>query len=208
MRSQAAKSPRRKPKQARAQETMEILLEAAARVLRDHGYAHATTNRIAEAAGVSVGTVYEYFANKDAVFDRLIARELDALVAAFEAQGAGADLDLETSLLRLVEAGLGAMRFGPELFRALESVPGAAFRSRLGDARATVVALVSRLLEAHRREVKVADLDLAAFLIVSAVEGIGANLHSSQLDARLASEITSLVTRYLQGSTTTGVPGG
>ena len=43
------------------------------------------TNRIAEAAGVGVGTVYEYFADKEAVFDALIRRELAALVSAVEA---------------------------------------------------------------------------------------------------------------------------
>jgi len=190
---------RRKPKQARARETLDTLLEGAAQVLRQHGYARATTNRIAEAAGVSVGTVYEYFPDKDAVFAAVIDRELDSLVAAFEAQGVGAELELEDALLRLVEAGLRAMRFGPELFRALEAVPGATFRRRLGVAREVVVALVSRLLEAHRREVTVADLDLAAFLVVSAVEGIGANLRSSQLDERLPVEITRLVSRYLRG---------
>jgi len=200
MGSRSSNLLRRKPKQARAQETLDALLEGAAQVLRRHGYARATTNRIAEATGVSVGTVYEYFPDKDAIFAALIDRELDSLVAAFEAQGVGAELDLEAALLQLVEAGLRAMRFGPELFRALAAVPGATFRRRLGAAREAVVALVSRLLEAHRREVNVADLDLAAFLVVSAVEGIGANLQSSQLDERLPVEITRLVSRYLRGS--------
>lgn len=198
MRDRSSKLPRRKPKQARALETLDTLLEGAAQVLEQRGYARATTNRIADAAGVSVGTVYEYFPDKDALFAALIDRELDALVAAFEAQGVGAELDLEAALLRLVEAGLRAMRFGPELFRALEAVPGATFRRRLGEAREVVVALVAQLLEAHRREVTVSDLDLAAFLVVSAVEGIGANLRSTQLDARLPIEITRLVTCYLK----------
>jgi AcrR family transcriptional regulator len=57
-----SKRPRRKAKQERARKTVEALLEAAARVLRQRGYSAATTNRIADAAGVSVGTLYEYFA--------------------------------------------------------------------------------------------------------------------------------------------------
>ena len=52
MPGKGSKPPRRQPKQARALQTIEVVLEAAARVLREHGYARATTNRIAEQAGV------------------------------------------------------------------------------------------------------------------------------------------------------------
>ncbi len=55
--------PRRKAKQERARETIEIVIEAAARVLLREGYARASTNRIAETAGVSVGTIYQYFSD-------------------------------------------------------------------------------------------------------------------------------------------------
>lgn len=64
---------------------METILDAAARVFERHGYARGTTNRIAQRAGVSVGSVYEYFPNKDAIVVALAERELDreqeALVA-------------------------------------------------------------------------------------------------------------------------------
>ncbi|TFG96409.1 MAG: TetR/AcrR family transcriptional regulator [Myxococcales bacterium] len=59
-----SKRPRRKAKQERSRQTVRALLEAAARVLEVHGYAAATTNRIAESAGASVGTRYEHFPNK------------------------------------------------------------------------------------------------------------------------------------------------
>lgn len=200
MPSSRGKSPRRKPKQARAHDTVEVLLDAAARVLRQRGYAGATTNRIAEDAGVSVGSVYEYFANKDAVFDALIRRELAALVTAFREQDLGHDLPLEAALLGLIQAGMNAMRQGPELFRALEAVPGATFRRQLANGRRIVIALVKQLLELHRDELRVTDLDLAAFIVVSAVQGVGANATSRDFDARLARELSSLVTSYLTGS--------
>jgi AcrR family transcriptional regulator len=201
MPSNRAKSPRRKPKQARAHDTVEVILEAAARVLSRYGYASATTNRIADVAGVGVGTVYEYFANKDTVFEALIRREIDALVTVFAEQGAAEDIDLEAALGRLITAGMGAMRHGPELIRALESVPGAAFRQQLAGARQVVIDQIQRLLEAHRQELGVEDLDLAAFIVVCAVEGVGANASSRDFDGRLARELTALATRYLTGST-------
>ena len=66
---------RRRAKQGRSQATVDAILEASARVLMRHEYAASTTNRIAEVAGVSVGTLYQYFRNKDEVFDALILRE-------------------------------------------------------------------------------------------------------------------------------------
>ena len=90
----SSKRPRRKANQARSRRTVELLLEAAARVLIKRGYSLASTNRIAEAAGVSVGTLYEYFADKEAVFDALIQREIEALVAAIRYADLRADASL------------------------------------------------------------------------------------------------------------------
>jgi hypothetical protein len=89
------------------------------------------------------------------------------------------------------------MRFGPELFRALEQVPDATFRRRLGRARSVVIQAVKDVLEKHRPELAVDDLDLAAFIVVSAAEGIGANATSEMFDERLRLEVTDLVRRYL-----------
>lgn len=194
-----AKSPRRKPKQARAQQTIRVILEGAARVLRARGYAGATTNRIAAEAGVSVGTVYEYFASKDEVFDALIAREIGAVVTAFQAQRVDASAGLEAAIGGLIAAGMSALRHGPEMIRMLEAVPGASFRRQLVGAREIVVRLVRDLLEAHRDTLRVAELDLAAFIVVSAVEGVAANADSSVFDERLARELASLVLGYLTG---------
>jgi AcrR family transcriptional regulator len=65
---------RKKPRQARSVATVGILLDAAALVLVDEGYERATTNRIAERAGVSIGSLYQYFPNRDALFGALHGR--------------------------------------------------------------------------------------------------------------------------------------
>jgi AcrR family transcriptional regulator len=66
MSAAARLSPRARPSQARSRDTVEALLQAAAQVFECHGYAAGTTNRIAERAGVSIGSLYQYFPNKDA----------------------------------------------------------------------------------------------------------------------------------------------
>lgn len=72
-----AQTRRRRPSQQRSQLTVDAIVEAAAQVFEYHGYAAGTTNRIAERAGVSIGTLYQYFDDKGAVlaavFDRHFA---------------------------------------------------------------------------------------------------------------------------------------
>ncbi len=62
---------RRQPRQRRAQQTVEIVLQGAVRVLGREGVDGVTTNRIAEAAGVSIGSLYQYFPDKHAIFEAL-----------------------------------------------------------------------------------------------------------------------------------------
>ncbi len=199
-----ANRPRRKAKQERSRETVEIILEAAARVLLDQGYGLATTNRIAKKAGVSVGTLYEYFANKEGVFDALIQNEISSLVGAFSGEMQNPTAPVDETISRLLLAGMAAMRFGPELFRSLEQVPNASFRRHLADARQLVLRFVKQLLEDHREELRVTDLDLAAFMVVSAAEGVAANATSEFFDERLAQEIAVLLKVYLTGAETGG----
>jgi AcrR family transcriptional regulator len=68
---------RREPKQRRARETVEAVLDAVVRVLKKHGVDGVTTNRIADAAGVSIGSVYQYFPDKRAIFTALHDRHVE-----------------------------------------------------------------------------------------------------------------------------------
>ena len=81
--------PRKWPRQARSRATFDALLDATARILERDGYAALTTNRIAERAGASVGTLYEYFPDADTMVALLAAREigrvLDVLESSMEA---------------------------------------------------------------------------------------------------------------------------
>ena len=69
---------RRIPRQARAAGTVALVLEAAAQILETRGLAGFTTNAVAERAGVSIGTLYQYFADKNAILISLAKREMQA----------------------------------------------------------------------------------------------------------------------------------
>lgn len=72
-------SPRRTPRQDRSRRTVERILDAATRVLSERGYDGASTNRIARAAGISNGSLYQYFPNKDAIVVAVLDRFADHL---------------------------------------------------------------------------------------------------------------------------------
>lgn len=70
---------RRKPRQARAQATVEAILEATFQLLEADGLTNLTTNHIAERAGVSIGTLYQYFSDRDAILLALSQRQSDSV---------------------------------------------------------------------------------------------------------------------------------
>ena len=76
--------PRKAPIQSRSQATVQAILEAAARVLARQSLPGFNTNRVAEVAGVSIGTLYQYFPNKEALIGALIEREQAALAGAVQ----------------------------------------------------------------------------------------------------------------------------
>src|SRR5262249_12221141 len=77
MEPEVAFRPRRKPAQSRSRATVAAILEAATRIFEARGYSAATTNLIADRAGVSVGSLYEYFPSKDAILVALTESHLE-----------------------------------------------------------------------------------------------------------------------------------
>lgn len=174
------------------------------RVLEREGNARATTNRIAKAAGVSVGTFYEYFADKETLFDLLIERQIEEIVAGIQRAPIQSDASVATTIRQLLEVALTTLRGGPGFIRALEQRPGASFLRRLerGRGRETVVEFVRIWLESHREELRVTDLGLAAFVAVSAVESIMTNASDEFFGEPLVDEISSMLGLYPTGTDT------
>lgn len=119
--SPPALAPRKAPQQRRAQASVEALVEAAARILAVQGLAGFTTNAVAARAGVSIGSLYQYFPNKDALMAALIAREQTARVARLAAAVDGAaGLPLAQGLAQLIGGAVAQDGQQGELARILD----------------------------------------------------------------------------------------
>jgi AcrR family transcriptional regulator len=70
----AALAARKSPSQERSQATVDAILDATARLLEQHGYARLTTNHVARKAGISIGSLYQYFPNKESLCHALAER--------------------------------------------------------------------------------------------------------------------------------------
>src|ERR1019366_7406067 len=81
---QISLEPRKTPVQARSTVTVEAIAEATIQVLLSHGTDRLTTTKVAERAGVSVGTLYQYFPNKQSLLFALLEDHLDKVSAAVE----------------------------------------------------------------------------------------------------------------------------
>jgi AcrR family transcriptional regulator len=200
-------NPRKIASQKRSRLTVEALLEATARVLKKEGYDRASTNKIATVAGVSIGSLYQYFPSKEALVAAVIARHTQELSqVVYNALLKVAARPIEIAARELVAAAIDAHRVDPKLHRVLaEQVPRT---GRLEDIEAVeryARGLFRDYLEAHRSEIDVADLDLAAFILVTTVEAL---THSAVLRrpdivadekaGEFVDEVTRLVLRYLQ----------
>ncbi|WP_252060423.1 TetR/AcrR family transcriptional regulator [Acinetobacter sp. AHP123] len=112
---------RKRPRQARSTATFEAILEAAARILESLGFAGFNTNAVAELAGVSIGSLYQYFPSKDALIVELIRRERaelsNRIVEAIEQNNA---TDLKEKLKLVIHAAVQHQLSRPLLARTLE----------------------------------------------------------------------------------------
>jgi len=142
--SRSAVEPRKRPVQERSRDTVDRILSAAARIFDEDGYRRTTTNRVAEAAGVSVGSLYQYFPNKDALLVALAERHVDEITAAFDDRLAQLDRaapgigEVLRSLLELSVELNGTSRLHVILFTDCPRTP--ALEARLGRFTGSVVA--------------------------------------------------------------------
>jgi AcrR family transcriptional regulator len=195
--------------QERSRVTVDALLEATARVLVNEGYDRASTNRIAEVAGVSIGSLYQYFPSKEALVAAVIDRHTEQVSqVSRNVVVKMAASPIEVAAREFVSLGIDGHRVNPKLHAVLsEQIPRV---GRLGNIEANLrqgYALVRGYLEAHRDEIDVADLDLAAFVCVTVVEALThaavlrrPDMLTGEKARRFVDDVTRLVVGYLRTS--------
>ena len=167
---------RRQPRQRRALQTVEAILQAVVKVLKREGFEAITTNRIAEVAGVSIGSVYQYFPDKAAIFAALHQRHVDAVDSMLQArllQHASSSL---AALVRaMVEAMVELHAAEPELHELLPmAVPHRTQGTHDFAVRLHAVfrlAIAARARELKKRRAR-QNLDKTVFVVTHMVEAL------------------------------------
>jgi AcrR family transcriptional regulator len=198
-------NPRKSASQERSRLTVNALLEATARILVREGFDKASTNRIAEVAGVSVGSLYQYFPSKEALVAALIDRhnqDVGQLVRAELAQAVG--LPIAQAVRKLVTVAVKAHRMDPKLHRVLtEQIPRVGRLEKVETFNRQNYALFRGYIEGRRDEIRAVDPELAAFVCVTSIEAL---THTAVLHQKIVSdsamdelidEATRLVVGYL-----------
>jgi AcrR family transcriptional regulator len=194
--------PRKMPTQDRARETVRAILEAAAYILARDGWAKATTNHIAERAGVNIASLYQYFPSKEAIAVELQRQHRDRLLEGQRRVAPPArSRSLRSMLTERVEAAVTEHRRAPSLHKALgDELARSAVRAGAGeDVKTTVEQWRATASPLFRN---VPDPDLAELIARTAVYAV---LHEAASERPgllnhplLVSEVVTLLERYLR----------
>lgn len=174
-------TPRRTPKQLRSQFTRDAIFEATAQILETQGEAALTTNRIAERAGVSVGTLYQYFANKDAILVGIARRE-SARLEDFTANLVAEGRDLVETTRATIRFYINMLADRPTTRRAaLKAIQNAETAAAIGMSADRLSRRLSAPASAKRIEAFVLTRAVTGIVKAAVLEGF-AGLHQTEFE--------------------------
>lgn len=193
-------SPRKAPRQARSLATVSVIVEAAARILEERGHEGFSTNAVAEKAGVSIGSLYQYFPRKDALIGALILRQTMSLIG--EAESAAGERTGEAALSALIDPCVRQQLERPALARLLD------YEEARLPLDAQTDRIKHRFLELTRNTLArpdmppQPDIDIAARDAVAIIKGMidAAGEHGEEDRDGLALRVRRAVLGYLRAS--------
>lgn len=200
--------PRKSPAQARSKALVDAVVEAGARILEEKGWEGLTMQGVAAVAGVSPGSLYQYFPDKAAlvteIIERISTREVEFHLERFAQLPQGATLG--ERLERLIDAVIDFQsREGPLMRRGLEALQHLGRYAVLSERAARAASLIRALLEPYSAELGGVDLDLATHVLANSIHSL---THDGVLprpptldDATLKRAVLRLVCGYLGLST-------
>jgi AcrR family transcriptional regulator len=196
--------PRKTPKQQRALSMVNAILDATAQVLVEVGYDYMTTNKVAAKAGISIGSLYQYYPNKEALVAALNTRlgtlELEIIRKKFREIE---DHDIGVAVREVIKAMVDLHRLDPPLHRVLvEQVPRLGDLEKINDTNRQILELMRSYLAQKFADGNLARLDLVLFVVFNVVETLThqAVLYRSDLlrTEELTDEICALVELYIR----------
>lgn len=174
--SEASRRLRRLPRQNRSRDTLRTILEAAGQLLVEQGYAATSTNAIARRAGVSIGSLYQYFPNKQAVYHALVQdhhEQILPLVHAALEQVADPSTDPVGVIGMLMRELVRVHGRNPPLMRAIDTELGWIEQSReLKPSDHDEFAAITVAALRSRRDLDIPDLDVAARLLTMTISHV------------------------------------
>lgn len=194
---------RRKPKQARSKEKVERVLQAARTILETEGAGAFNTNRIAKEAKIGVGSLYEYFPNKESIAQRLLEdierNESDVILQRFAELSASS---LKEAVVAIVETTFALYRTHTHLYQALRTVTGEVRRREgIRPTEAAIVQATQERLAQYKDSLQRPDLELTSLLIFYTVESLAFSSVNHQpahwTDQQWIDEIVAVVSGYL-----------
>jgi AcrR family transcriptional regulator len=196
-------NPRKEPTQERSKATVDAILSAAIQVLSSLGFDSATTNRIAERAGTSVGSIYQYFPNKESLASALVDRYVhkhagkfeELLVANRDRPVSEMIQEVTLEISRLYLDNKTFLRVLSQVIPRLDRIPA------ILEARRTIVGRLAGELRARASELAPGDPEVTAFVVVNSVMGVILTALYEDSPAlsseRLSAELARLVAGYL-----------
>ncbi|WP_239656260.1 TetR/AcrR family transcriptional regulator [Mycobacterium riyadhense] len=147
--------------------TVERILDAAAEVLKERGYDGASTNRIAEAAGISPGSLYQYFPNKDSILEALVAEYAEQLLDRVSRElRKYSECDAGTLIREAIAASIGALDERPEILRVISGhLPGHTITEVLEPLEASFGSILSGYTMAWPNRPVGMDVDAASWIL-------------------------------------------
>jgi AcrR family transcriptional regulator len=192
---------RKRPRQRRATATVGAIVEAAARILVDSGPRALSTNSIARRAGVSVGSLYQYFPNKHAILRALVEREIERVERLRPALLDDPRAPLETRLRAAVDWHMDVHASHPELYGILRALLSGLLAPRTrAELRAGRSVRIRRTVASAPID-RARDLDVVAFVVDTCLDALtdaAARRAGGTRSEALRAEIATLLSRYLR----------
>jgi AcrR family transcriptional regulator len=197
----AGLTPRKRPVQERSLATVDAVLEAALRILMSQGYAAVTTTAVAQLAGVSVGSLYQYFPNRLSILAELFERHVAEIINAITATQLTQADDFRSAvglLMRgLIDAEVKQQAVSLALKDAVQDVQGRAVASV---AAASVAETLANMLRPHLRA-PWSDHDTVRLgLAIASVEGVMWEVNERAPNLMATENLANLLTEVFMAS--------